>query len=69
MSDAIYVFYSLYFYLLNFVFNDMTIVSGVSVGWVAITCLVFGILIRSLLAVPRAAQSHTFRSKDGRNDG
>lgn len=69
MSDALNLFFVIYKDLLGFVFNDMTIGTGVSVGWVAITCLVFGILIRSLLAVPRAAQSHTFRSKDGTNDG
>ena len=64
MLDALTLFFEIYKGLLSFVFNDMTIVSGVSVGWVAISCLVFGILIRSLLAVPRAAQTHTFREKN-----
>lgn len=63
MTDAITLFYQLYKMLLSFVFNDMLIVSGVSVGWVLIICIVFGILIRSILMVPKASQTHTFREK------
>ena len=52
MSDAISIFYSIFDKIYNLVFNQAFIVEGVSVGWVFIVVLIFGVLIRMLLNIP-----------------
>ena len=52
MSDAISIFYSIFDKIYNLIFNQAVIVEGVSVGWVFIVVLIFGILIRMLLNIP-----------------
>lgn len=52
MTDAITIFYSIFDKIYNLIFNQAVIVEGVSVGWVFIVVLIFGILIRMLLNIP-----------------
>lgn len=52
MNTAIELVKSIFNKCVSFVFNDMIIHDGVSVGWVMIACLVFGLLISSILNLP-----------------
>lgn len=54
MSEALGYIYSIFGQFVNFVFDSMLIAPGVSVGWVAVALLIFGILVRSILNVPRS---------------
>lgn len=61
MNNALTYLLYLYNKFIDFVFNYMAIQTGVTVGWIAITCFVFLILFKNVLAVPRSGQSYTFR--------
>lgn len=53
MNEALNYLYYIYNKFLNLVFNQMQIASGVTVGWIMISIFVFGIMIRSILNLPR----------------
>lgn len=63
MNDAIEIFYYIFFKVYNLLFNSIQIAEGVSVGWVLVTVLVFGILIRSILNLPTGAKGANTSSK------
>lgn len=66
MSDAITLFYQIIQILVSWVF-DAEIVSGVSIGWVFVSIILFSLLIRNILNVPK--RSTTFKvSKNDKND-
>ena len=66
MQDAITLFYQIIQILVSWVF-DAEIVSGVSSGWVFVSSIVFSLLIRNILNVPK--RSTTFKaSKNDIND-
>lgn len=52
MNEALTYIYYFYDRLINFVFNDMEFFKNVTFGWVLITCIVFGLLIRNILRIP-----------------
>ena len=62
MSDALELLFQIYFKFIDFIFDKAQIFNGVTLGWVALSVLIFGVLIRSLMAVPSRSQGHTFRS-------
>lgn len=49
-STNIYYFYSKF---INYLFNVMEIQTGVTIGWIIVTCVVFGILINAILSIPK----------------
>lgn len=70
MSEAINYIYVIFSRFLDFVFNDMLIAQGVSIGWVVVSLLIFGVLVRSILNLPRSAptergirSSHLYNSR------
>lgn len=65
MSEALGYIYEIYDNFINFVFNQMEIEAGVTIGWVAVAVFIFRILIKSLLNLPRSGRS----IKVGDNDG
>lgn len=66
MADAITLFYQVLQILISWIFNA-EIVTGVSIGWVFVSVIVFSLLIRNILNVPK--RSTTFRvSKNEKND-
>lgn len=66
MSDAITLFYQILQILVSWIFSA-EIVSGVSIGWVFVCVVIFGLLIRNILNVPK--RSTTFKvSKNDKND-
>lgn len=52
MSDAITIFYYIFGKIYNFLFNQANIETGVSIGWIFVTVVIFGLLIRSILNLP-----------------
>lgn len=48
------------------VFNDFELFPGVSVGWLFIVVAVFGVLINSILNIPKGIQVR--RSYNGKSD-
>ena len=52
MTTALNYIYYIFNKAINFVFNDMTIDNNVTVGWICISIIVFGILIGSILNIP-----------------
>lgn len=59
MGEALTLFYQIYQMLLDLIFNDLEIAADVTVGWVLVSCFVFGVLIRSILNLPSKANSYT----------
>lgn len=52
MSDAITVFYYIFNKIYNFLFNEALIEPGVSIGWIFVTVVVFGLIISTILNLP-----------------
>lgn len=67
MADALSYIYYTFDKFVTFVFSQMIIVDGVTFGWVCISLLLFSMLIRSILNMPRSMGSfdkfreHTWR--------
>ena len=64
MVDAINLLFQIYLKFVDFIFDKAEILNGVTLGWIALSVLIFGVLIRSLMAVPSRSQSHTFKGGD-----
>lgn len=59
MTEALNFIYYIYDKFVDLVFNRLEFFNNVTVGWVAVGCFIFGILIKSLLALPRSAPTYT----------
>lgn len=64
MVDAINLLFQIYLKFVDFIFDKAEILNGVTLGWIALSVLIFGVLIRSLMAVPSRSQTHTFKGGD-----
>ena len=67
MADAITLFYKVLQIIVSWVFSA-ELVSGVSIGWIFVCIAIFGILIRSILNVPKSSNSLNLSHKDYQND-
>lgn len=65
MNDAIEVFYYIFSKIYNLLFNSIQIAEGVSLGWILVTVIIFGILIRSILNLPAGARRDHAGDKGG----
>lgn len=54
MNEALNCIFEFYQLLISFIFDRMVFFDGVTFGWVIISCLVFGFLIRSILVLPKS---------------
>lgn len=52
MENAINLFNYIFQKFINMIFNDFVIQSGVTIGWVIITIVLFGMLINNILNIP-----------------
>lgn len=64
MSTALGYIWYIFDKLINWFFNDTEMFEGVTIGWVIIVVTVFGLLIRSLLNIPRGARTINTRRLD-----
>lgn len=53
MTEALGYLYYIYDKFIDLVFNRLEIVANVSIGWVIISVMLFSMLIRSILNLPR----------------
>lgn len=53
MNEALQYLYYIYDKFIVFVFDTMEISPNVSIGWIALSVMLFGLLIRSILNIPR----------------
>lgn len=57
MSDAITVFFYVFNKIYNFLFNEALIEENVSIGWIFVTVVIFGLIIRTVLNLPSGVAS------------
>lgn len=67
MADAITLFYKVLQIIVSWIFSA-ELVSGVSIGWIFVSISIFGILIRSILNVPKSSNSLNISRKGYEND-
>ena len=63
MSNAIVLLYDCLSLLVKWFFSA-EIVSGVSLGWVTVSLLVFSVLIGSIFSVPHSSTAYSVNSHD-----
>lgn len=54
MSEALNIIYEIYSAFIGMLFTTFDIGGGVTIGWVFIAVIVFGMLINSILNLPRS---------------
>lgn len=54
MNEALTYLYQIYAGFVNLVFNTFEISNGVSIGWILVSVTVFGILINTILNIPKS---------------
>lgn len=52
MENAINLFNYIFQKFIHMIFNDFEIQSGVTIGWIIITVILFGMLINNILNIP-----------------
>lgn len=54
MAEALNYLYDIYSGFLNMIFNDFELFPDVTFGWILVVVIVFGILINSILNIPKS---------------
>ncbi len=67
MAQALNYIYQIYAKFLDLVFNQFQMFNGVTIGWVMVSTIVFGLLINSILNLPKGVHFHG-RNTNNRND-
>lgn len=57
MSEALAYLYYIYDKFVDLIFNRLEISNNVSIGWIIVSVIIFSILIRSVLNLPRGMSS------------
>lgn len=65
MSTALTYLYTIFDRFIAFIFNDMNIVSGVSVGWVIISIFIISFVLSNLLIIPSGIEGRKEHKKHG----
>lgn len=66
MAQALTYLYDIYSGFINMVFNDFELFENVTLGWIVIVVFVFGIMINSILNIPKGVHLNG-KSNSGRN--
>lgn len=53
MAEALTILYQIYNSFLDLVFNRFELFTGVTIGWVLVSIVVFGLMISNILNLPR----------------
>lgn len=53
MNQALTYLYYIYDKFVNLIFNQLEIATNVSIGWILVAVIIFGMLIRNILNLPR----------------
>lgn len=57
MNEALAYLYYIYDKFVDLIFNRLEISNSVSIGWIIVSVIIFSILIRSVLNLPRGMSS------------
>lgn len=69
MNEALTYLYYIFDKFVNLIFNQLEIAQNVSVGWIIIVIIIFAMLIRNILNLPRSMGSFDkFREHEWRVD-
>lgn len=68
MAQALTYIYQIYAKFLDLVFNQFEMFSGVTIGWVIVATIVFGLLINSILNLPKGVHFYGKSNANNRND-
>lgn len=63
MQEALNIIFQIYSKFITLVFDTLELFPNVSIGWIAVVCVVFSILFRNILALPNKGSSVRIRSK------
>lgn len=58
MNDALSLINYVFTKFLDLLFNRLEISSNVTIGWILVVIVIFGIMISNILSVARSSQSH-----------
>lgn len=64
MSEALGYIYYILDSMLNWLFEDAELFPNVTIGWVVITIILFSMVIRSILNIPRGFRGSIKFNKD-----
>ena len=53
MSTALGYLYNIYTAFLDIIFNQFAISTNVTIGWIFISIIIFGLMIQSILNIPK----------------
>lgn len=60
MTDAINLIRYIFSKFINLLFDNFTIVTNVSIGWIMVSIVIISIMINNILSVARSSQTHHF---------
>lgn len=63
MNQALQYLYDIYSVFLDLIFNQFEIIQNVSIGWIMIVIIVFGLMINNIMNLPKSV--NVKRSKNG----
>lgn len=58
MTEALSLIYNFFDRWLILVFDNLELFDGVTIGWVIAVCIIFGILIRNIINIPKASPTY-----------
>ena len=53
MSEALQYIYYIFDSMFDWLFNDAELFTNVTLGWVIVVCILFSMVIKSILNIPR----------------
>ena len=67
MSEALSYIYYIFDSMFDWLFNDAELFTNVTIGWVIVVCILFSMVIKSILNIPRGIRrtSIHFRRDEG----
>lgn len=63
MGTATTIFYYYFSKVFNFIFEQMTVSTNVTVGWIFIIVIVFSIMIKNILSLGIVGQNYSFSNR------
>ena len=63
MNQALQYLYDIYSVFLDLIFNQFEIIKNVSIGWIMIVIIVFGLMINNIMNLPKSV--NVKRSRNG----
>lgn len=58
MTDAINIIRYIFNKFISMLFDNFTIITNVSIGWIMVSIVIISIMINNILSVARSSQTH-----------